>query len=334
MPIIVAIEGMVVVATSNRPPKDLYLHGLQRESFLPFIDEVYDHLEVHNVDAGVDYRLGGSDGGQSTYFIEGEHPKMEYLWQQLTKGAEHVAPTNLVVEGQGRSVAIPLACLPSRVARFTFADLCDNPLGSADYLAISVAFHTVFITDVPLLDKETLPQTRRLISLVDALYESRVKTVITAAKLPTELFDRSGIASAKDEAFAFDRTASRLIEMQSVEYRHSQHGVLLGSSEHEDPAPEPFLLRFESQRLSDDAILSIWDEFDVDNSNTLDRKELALMLGSLSFIRNGHHSVPQELLESTWLKLDTDGDGNVSFDEFQSYMREYGLAVDFVPAAG
>ena len=251
-----------------------------------------------------------------------------------------MAATKLVVEGQGRSVTIPQACLgQARVARFTFADLCDQPLGSADYLAISQAFPTIFITGVPQLDAESLPQARRLITLVDALYEHRVKTVWMAAAAPEKLLDTSNIGGVKDEAFAFDRTVSRLIEMQSASYQESPHRgsgslpTLAGASmiADNDEQEEPFLLRFESQLLSDADIHAIWLEFDADGDKTLDYEELTLMLQSLSEIRNGHRFVPQELVKATWKELDVDGDGGVSYREFQRYMREYGLQVDFVP---
>jgi predicted ATPase len=340
-------SGMVVVATSNRPPRDLYLHGLQRESFLPFIDEVYEHLEVHNVDAGIDYRLGFTEAIQATYFdkSQGEREAFhgsEQLWRKLTKGGDGVKPTTLVVPAQGRSVDIPEACIGAKVARFSFSHLCDNPLGSADFLAIAAAFNTVFITDVPQLDANTLPQARRLILLVDALYARRVLTIFTAANSPTQLFDKSGVGGVKDEGFAFDRTVSRILEMQSEEYTQAQHigADALGSAaaaeegekKEEEEEGDLFLLRFESQSLSGEDISAIWDQFDADRNGLLDRQELRLMLESLSLVRNGHRTVPPELLQDTWRKLHADGsaEGDVSFVEFETYMRQYGLYVDYV----
>ena len=171
-----------------------------------------------------------------------------------------------------------------------------------------------------------------MIWLVDALYEHRVMSVFSAERVATEIFDASDVSSTRDETFAFDRVVSRLIEMQSEEYLQEQH-----LPEHEPPAEAergdaPFLLRFETALLTDDDVTAIWLRFDADGSGSLDRAEVSFMLEELSELRNGHRSMPEEVLEQTWQRLDADGSGYIDEEEFRAYMRQYGLEVSW--AAG
>jgi len=203
-------EGVVVVATSNWPP-DL---GLQRERFLPFIDLVKQRLDVLELDSGVDYRQ------QRLKDITAYHaplgPKAEAAlgkaFAELTEGAE-AAPDKVYFKG--REIPVPLTA--RGVARFDFADLCEKPLGPGDYLAIAGLYHTVVLSGVPKLSAEKRNEARRFMTLIDALYEHRVKLVVSAEAPPERLYP-SG-----DGAVEFQRTVSRLQEMRSADYIAKAH---------------------------------------------------------------------------------------------------------------
>ncbi len=202
-------NGVVVVATSNTHPDDLYRDGLQRDRLLPFIAVLKGRLDVLELDARQDYRRSRL-AGTPTYHVPLDRnaaTALDDAFAALTDGAE-IRPAELTV--LGRTLRIPAAA--RGVARFSFDELCGQPLGSSDYLAIAKAYHTVILSAVPVL---TLPQrnaARRLVTLIDALYEHRVMLLASAAAPPDALCPDSRIAPN------FERTASRLIEMQSAEY--------------------------------------------------------------------------------------------------------------------
>ena len=189
------------------------------------------------MESSTDYRLTGEHSSNTFKFpiTQENQDAADDLFLQLTKG-EDIAPTTAMV--QGREVHIPEAAQNTSVCRFTFADLCTRPLGAADYGAIARVYHTVFITGIPILDTGTrVNETRRFITLVDTLYEHHVKLICTADAAPHELLDTSvqfkqevdiiGTAAAvqdnQDEAFAFQRTVSRLTEMQNDEYLKQEY---------------------------------------------------------------------------------------------------------------
>lgn len=209
-------RNVVIVATSNVDPDDLYQDGLQRDDFLPFITMLKEHVTVVRLDARTDFRLEKL-GDQPVYSYpldETARAKIDAAWQKLA-GNKQTSPHSLTIKG--RTIQVPRAALGA--ARFSFSDLCEKPLGAADYLKIAQSFHTVFIDDIPLLIGEKRNEAKRFINLIDALYDSRVKLVATAEKPPHELN-----ASLKNvEAFEFDRTVSRLIEMQSDSYLAEPH---------------------------------------------------------------------------------------------------------------
>jgi len=201
--------GVVVVSTSNRPPDDLYKDGLNRHAFLPFIERFKSQMDVLALDSTTDYRLGKL-AGKEVYLaplsLENDNA-LQRLWRQLTE-TEKGQPA--VIEVQGRELVVPQAA--RSVARFTFSDLCEQPLGGADYIAIASNFKTVFIEKIPLLGREQSNEVKRFITLIDAFYDRGIKLVVTADGLPEALYDEG------PHLFEFGRTASRLVEMQSAEY--------------------------------------------------------------------------------------------------------------------
>lgn len=204
-------HGCVLVATSNVVPDNLYPDGLNRGLFVPFIAILKEHVTVMSLDARTDYRL--EKVKQLPVYItpadERADALMESAWHEVTAGNK-VAPAEIPMKG--RSVHVPKAA--GKVARFSFAELCDKPLGASDFLAIAERYHTVFVEHIPLLDAEKRNETKRFIILIDTLYDHGVRLFATAAAKPEALLvERRGT-----EGFEFDRTASRLFEMQSEDY--------------------------------------------------------------------------------------------------------------------
>ena len=211
--------GVVVVATSNRAPDDLYLNGLQRERFLPFIDLLKQRLDVLHLSGERDYRLNRLSD-MDVYFTPadaGADAALDAAFHRLTDdetgAAARCEPVTLTA--QGRAFVVKLAA--HGTARFTFEELCARPLGAADYLAIAREFHTVIVSGIPAMGPDSRDRAARFVTLIDALYEHRVKLVCSAAAAP------SGLYPAGDGSFEFARTASRLIEMQSKEYKTLLH---------------------------------------------------------------------------------------------------------------
>ncbi|QBY02091.1 cell division protein ZapE [Rhodophyticola sp. CCM32] len=200
--------GVVVITTSNRPPSDLYKDGLNRPLFLPFIDLLEKNLEVDELDAMTDYRQDRL-AGEKTYFTPANaraRKAIDLLWQDLTQGKQE----ELVLEVKGRKVHLPGYW--SGMARVGFWDLCGKPLGPADYLALVGAVKLLILEDVPKLDSSKFNEAKRFVTLIDALYEGHVRLIISADAEPEQLYlDGSG-------SFEFERTASRLREMQGVDW--------------------------------------------------------------------------------------------------------------------
>lgn len=214
-------HGVIVVATSNDAPQELYPGGLNRALFLPFIDLLCHRLDVLHLDARTDYRMEKL-GGQPVYFQpigEAARQSMDSLWRRLA-GAGGGKAESLQVKG--RTVSVPRAAMGA--ARISFADLCEKPLGAADYVTLARTYHTLFLDDVPTLGPNRRNEARRFINLVDALYDNHVKLVMSAAAEPAALYPQG------DGAEHFLRTASRLIDMGSRDYLSASHG-------RRDPAP-------------------------------------------------------------------------------------------------
>ncbi|MCE1235542.1 MAG: cell division protein ZapE [Hyphomicrobiales bacterium] len=222
--------GVVVVATSNVAPRNLYEGGLNRALFLPFIELLGAHVDVEELAAATDYRLEKTDADLVWTSPLGPEADlvMEEAWFRLT---EHRPSPRETIPFRGRLIEVPQAC--GGWARFDFADLCERPLAAADYLQVARRYHTVMIERIPILTAEKRNAAKRLINLVDALYDCRVKVFVSAAGQPDELWGgRDGT-----ETFEFARTASRLTEMRSEEYAATphlgEHGGVLGEDEGE-----------------------------------------------------------------------------------------------------
>ncbi|HVW72389.1 MAG TPA: cell division protein ZapE [Rhizomicrobium sp.] len=209
-------EGVVIVATSNTPPDRLYEGGLNRQLFLPFIEEIKRRLEVVELNGPTDYRMQRIAGINvyMTPLSPAADAAMDQAWRRLTDCA-HGKPETLMV--LGRKLVAPQAV--RGVARFSFNELCDRPLAAADYLAIAQAFHTLLIDHIPVMTDNMHNVARRFTLLIDTLYDEGVKLICSAAAPPDRLYP-TGIASD-----AFHRTASRLAEMQSEDYLKRGHGI-------------------------------------------------------------------------------------------------------------
>ncbi len=207
-------KGVVVVATSNIAPDDLYAGGLQRELFLPAIATLKSKLDVLELDGGQDYRRIRIRGMPVYHWPVGDRStaQLENAFATLTEGAK-VGPVTLDVSG--RDLDIPRA--GGGVAFCQFDPLCTKALGAADYLVLAKNFHTLVLDGVPLLKPDNRNEARRFVTLIDALYEHRCKLVMAAEDAPDRLHP-SG-----DHAFEFRRTASRLHEMQSEDYLAAPH---------------------------------------------------------------------------------------------------------------
>ncbi|XP_068698309.1 AFG1-like ATPase [Montipora foliosa] len=244
-------QGVVVIATSNRHPDDLYKNGLQRSNFLPFIPILKKHCKVICLDSGIDYRKTDMSFIGKLYFSSlGPATDSELDWifftlaqQQKEENADcNPGPTEITVLGS-RKLFAPHTC--GRMADFTFEQLCARPLGAADYLALSENFDVIILRNIPKMTVFQKTEARRFITLIDALYDNRTRLICSASTSIEDLFlatplstnddefkrklmddldltaadaSSSAIFTAEEEIFAFERTISRLTEMQTEQY--------------------------------------------------------------------------------------------------------------------
>jgi cell division protein ZapE len=209
--------GVVIVATSNVAPDDLYKDGLNRALFLPFIALLRERLDICALEARTDFRLEKLARAPVYYCPPDGAAKaaLDAAFLRLT-GRARGEPMEIAL--LGRSLTIPEAS--DGVARFSFDDLCRNPLGASDFLAIAQRFHTVFIDHIRVMSRDQRNEAKRFINLIDTLYDQRVKLIASAEAEPEALF----LGDDGYEVFEFDRTASRLIEMRSTDYLALAHG--------------------------------------------------------------------------------------------------------------
>lgn len=213
-------QGLTVVATSNRPPDDLYKNGLQRDSFLPFIALLKDRLDVMPLNGPTDYRRDRL-GRMDTWLVPNSPANTATLSAAFFRLTDYPVEDRANVpsediEVQGRTLHVPKSL--KGVAVFSFKRLCGEARGASDYLAIARRYHTVIIVGIPRLGPENRNEAARFVTLIDALYEHKVKLLAMADATPIDLY-REG-----DGKFEFERTVSRLMEMQSEDYLALGHG--------------------------------------------------------------------------------------------------------------
>lgn len=207
-------EGVSLVATSNVEPKNLYKGGLQRDLFLPAIDLIYQYTDVVNIDSGIDYRLRFLDKAE-TYFT----PLNNQAEDGMEHNFEHLSPEpgvkNAVIVVEGRELtSIKRA---DGVIWFDFSELCDGPRSQNDYIELARCFHSILLSNVPVLDRLKEDQARRFINLVDVFYDHSVKLIVSAQVEVSQLYVGTRVE------FEFQRTVSRLLEMQSHDYLALSH---------------------------------------------------------------------------------------------------------------
>jgi cell division protein ZapE len=209
--------GTVVVATSNVAPDDLYKGGLNRALFLPFIAQISEHMDVLRLDARTDFRLEKL-AGVKMWLVPADasaDAALAHAWVRMTGNAP-CQPRDIPVKG--RVLHVP--CSSHGVARFSFAEICEQPLAASDYLRLARDYHTIIIDHIPVMEYADRNPAKRFIALIDTLYDNSVKLLASAQADPVSLY----VASEGNEANEFKRTSSRLIEMSSESYLARPHG--------------------------------------------------------------------------------------------------------------
>lgn len=205
-------RGVVIVTTSNRHPDELYKNGLNRHLFLPFIEMIKQRLEVHHLESETDHRQERLAGVETYHspLNQSAHAAMDKAWADLAGGRGAA----LKLEQKGREIVIEPFL--NGVGRASFAQLCEAPLGPGDFLALAEALSVLILDDIPILTREKNNEAKRFVTLIDALYEAKVRLICSAAAAPDDLYPEGA------GAFEFERTASRLTEMRSVDWPPDQ----------------------------------------------------------------------------------------------------------------
>lgn len=202
-------QGLIFVATSNYHPDDLYQNGLQRALFLPFIKQLKQAANVLELVAKEDYRLAHFKALHQTFHVGLDSQANTFLEKTFATLTNNAQTEETILCLPGRQV--PFKAAHGDILYSSFDELCDRALGAADYIKIGQVFNTVFIANIPQLSKENRDQAQRFVTLIDALYEQKVKIICTAAVPADQLYQADGV-------FEFKRTQSRLMEMQSEKY--------------------------------------------------------------------------------------------------------------------
>jgi len=210
--------GVVVIATSNRAPDDLYKGGLNRQLFLPFIETLKQRLDILCLEGRMDHRLARMKG-VPVYYTPLDATAAAALDKAFLNLTDLPAGRPAEVEVKGRTIVVPQQA--KGVARFSFAELCEQPLGAHDYLELAGHYHTLILDGIPQLGPERRNEARRFVILIDVLYDNGIKLVASATT------DVEGIYPAGDGGFEFQRTVSRLTEMQSAEYFEAPHRLVV-----------------------------------------------------------------------------------------------------------
>jgi len=316
-------RGVLVVTTSNRHPDELYKNGLNRAQFLPCIADIKRRCVVHEMASERDYRLTGSahgEGDHATWRSGGDEEERERWLSarlQTLAGERSFKPLQIAIGG--RLVHVRRA--GGGIAHFDFRELCDSALGAADYTALASVFNSIGVGHVPTLSSDRLDLVRRFITFVDVMYEHKVKLFVSADAPPRDLFCSSSAASrktaARDEEFAWDRTASRLAEMQTKEFQEAAWNPKAGS----------WLL--EQVRITEvvpeQVLRGIWQRYDRNRDNVLDETELECLVGDFNLMRSGHRHVSDEQLDavlSVIQRAQSRGNRYMTFDEWTRYGNE------------
>jgi cell division protein ZapE len=202
--------GVFIVATSNRIPDDLYKDGLQRESFIPFIDLLKKNVEVVHLASQKDYRLGRLQSLSTVYYYPLDQYSESFLQDSFNKMTNNAIATPRILDVGNRKLEIEKT--HGDVAWTSFKQLCEQPYGAVDYIAIAKIFNTLILSNIPKMSEDDCNEAKRFVTLIDELYEHKVKLICTAQAHPKELYIKG------KGSFEFSRTVSRLMEMQSAKY--------------------------------------------------------------------------------------------------------------------